>query len=721
MRPRKKTAYTQELVDNQLQQIHLLDTSSPSENLEQLGPIIKQIHASRQQETYLKTLQALIQAKEQEIEKICSDNYQDFVSSVSTLLSVRSYTLNLREKILSLDSSVSNVGHGLAAKKASLLKSKRTAANMDEAIDVLQACLKVLDLVYRVGELVKEGKYWSALRSLEDIQTLPPSSLSQTPFFIHLLSSLPSLRNQVKEAVTASTNSWLLEIRNVSGDVGRLALEAMETRTKRWKARQEKEPLLRLSQIGSSVEMVTNEKIEYDVLDNDKVQVDFKPLYQCILIYNALDSLEELQRSYHADRKAQSTLILPTPLSLPSLSVIIPEIIGFFIIESHVLRTTKGFRSEREVEELWIDIVSRVGEGLNQVLINQTDPEVFLDVKESLAAFSATLEIISKDDYLPMMVETTEERDMVLNTVWIGEQRDTELRATLAIQTFVQKYYQFVDGVSQYQRDTDELLGKAVDRLLTSNVSEAIGDRLPKISGLSQLAQVVSNLEYFELCCSELEHHVTSMRSSHRGRTIHLSAGAEFAKTLTRAISRINTIISSKLDDFFELADYEWTPSNQEGTPSMYLYELVNWLTTVVDGLNIKDVYKDEAYKGAVAHVADSLVEFITGRHVTAINENALSNLLVDVGFIEEELGRGGRGHLSPVFNELKADAVQRYLVPTVRQTSYSSVKPKRLAILLEKMARAGLQSRDPIQRERGLKKQKEAEAVGRLFPGESK
>lgn len=177
MRPRKKTAYTQELIDNQLQQIHLLDTSSPTENLEQLGPIIKQIHASRQQETYLKTLQALIQAKEQDIEKICSDNYQDFISSVSTLLTVRSYTLNLREKILSLDSSVSNVGQGLAAKKAALLKSKRTAANLDEAIDVLQSCLKVLDLVHRVGELVKEGKYWSALRVSSNVSIVVHISL----------------------------------------------------------------------------------------------------------------------------------------------------------------------------------------------------------------------------------------------------------------------------------------------------------------------------------------------------------------------------------------------------------------------------------------------------------------------------------------------------------------------------------------------------------------
>lgn len=97
-------------------------------------------------------------------------------------------------------------------------------------------------------------------------------------------------------------------------------------------------------------------------------------------------------------------------------------------------------------------------------------------------------------------------------------------------------------------------------------------------------------------------------RSSHRGRNIHLTAGTQFAKTLTRAISRINSIISSKLDDFFELADYEWTPSTREDTPSMYLYELVNWLTTVVDGLNVKSAYKDEVYKGAVTHVAESLL-----------------------------------------------------------------------------------------------------------------
>jgi hypothetical protein len=150
--------------------------------LEALGPIIKTIHESKQQEAFLRTVSGLIEAKENEIEKICGDNYQvgslprlkcrsklltilkDFVSSVSTLLTVRSYTHNLKERITSLDDSVSSVGHSLAGKKKELLQSQKTAANLDEAIDTLQGCLRVLDLVNRVGDMIKEGRYWSALR-----------------------------------------------------------------------------------------------------------------------------------------------------------------------------------------------------------------------------------------------------------------------------------------------------------------------------------------------------------------------------------------------------------------------------------------------------------------------------------------------------------------------------------------------------------------------------
>ncbi len=91
---------------------------------------------------------------------------------------------------------------------------------------------------------------------------MPPASLSQTPLFQHLLSSLPSLRIQIKGAVNASTKQWLLMIRNNGTQVGKLAIDAMELRTRRWRARREKEPMFKLSRVGSAVECVSNEKVE---------------------------------------------------------------------------------------------------------------------------------------------------------------------------------------------------------------------------------------------------------------------------------------------------------------------------------------------------------------------------------------------------------------------------------------------------------------------------
>ncbi|KAK0490802.1 rsec15 [Armillaria novae-zelandiae] len=741
MPPRRRAhVFTQESIDQQLQQIHLLDQSSSSENLEQLGPLIKQIHTNRQQEAFLRTVQGLIESKDQEIEKICGDNYQDFISSVSTMFTVKSYTDKMKENIATLDTSVAQLGHGLVEKKRALLQSKKTAANLDEAIDTLQACLRVLDVVHRVGEMVREGKYWSALRCLDDIPNIAPTLLLQTPFYQHLLSSLPSLRGQIKDAVTASMKQWLLEIRNNSGDVGRLALDNMETRSRRWRSRREKDPFLRMSRVGSAVELITSEKSEYDVLNNDELKIDFKPLFECIHIYTTLDSLNELQRSYQADRKAQSDLILPDPLPISSLPSLVQEISGFFIVESHVLETTGTFRSQRDVEELWEGLVGRLRSGIERALQIENDPDTFLRVKECLIEFLMTLDspsystaslhsfiivlfekyaklleaqfsrrfdsIIQHDDHLSMYIETTSELATVLEIVWLSEseQADIEQRALPVdlpwsqtfylccqdIRGFIQKFYAFVEGVSQHHRNIDELLSKSLDSLLTNNISIAIGQRLAGTTTLTQIAQIVTNLEHFQVACVELERSLTNLR------------------TLSRALARISGLINSKLDDFFELSEYDWTPNRREDSPSMYLYELVNWLTTVVDSLVIKEAYKDEAYRGAVGYIAECLMDFLTGRNIPMMNENAISNLLIDVDFIEEELRRIGRQHLTSAFVELRSttsiplnNSVPEYLVLANRQSSFPSVKQKR--------------------RELAERRRKEAEAVGRLYPGEAR
>ncbi|KAI0031663.1 exocyst complex component sec15 subunit [Vararia minispora EC-137] len=779
MPPRRRPQFTQETVEQQLQQIHLLDPSSSSENLEQLGPIIKQIHQTRQQDAYLRTLQSVIDAKDAEIERICGDNYQDFLASVSTLFTVKSYTNNLRDKINTLDASVSQIGRGLVEKKRALLQAKKTASNLDEAIDNMQAGLRVLDVVNRVGEMVKEGKYWSALRSLDEIQYMPSSSLAQTPLYQYILTSLPSLRGQIKDAVTASNKQWLLEIRNLTGRVGRMALDAMDLRSKKWRSRRERDPLLRLAQVGSAVEIVTFEKTGHNVLETEDIHVDFKPLYQSIHIYTALDSLDELRRSYQGDRKAQSDLILPIPLPLGSLSAVVEEFTGFFIIEAYILDTTGSFRSMREIEELWEAIVERLTGAVEAALEKETDPDSYLRSKEQIMAFVITLEsysystqalhafalrlfekyatllerqfskrfkdIIANDDLQPMVVETISERDAVLRVVWLQKGEQEELAQVQpptsfpwsqgfylacedvnSIRSFVQRFYQFIEGVSQHHRNVDELLSKSLETIL-KEVSFSFLHRLSRTSQPSQVAQMISNIEHFISATSELERSLTALRATQRGGTIRIDAGATFGDALAQARARAVTVITNKLDQF-GLSDYDWKPAQPEGMPSSYLTELVAWLTTVVDSLQIREEYKDEVYTGAVAYIADCLMGSLTDRSIPIINENALQNVLTDIGFLEDTFIAMGHEHVNKSFTELRAtialalsETVSQFLIPAARQASYREVKPKRLQAVLEKLAKYGASLRDPVARERADRRRREAEQVGRLFPGESR
>ncbi len=128
-------------------------------------------------------------------------------------------------------------------------------------------------------------------------------------------------------------------------------------------------------------------------------------------------------------------MILPTPLPLASLSNLIQEISGFFIVEAHVLETTGSFRSSRDVEELWDGLVGRLSDAIENALRTETDPEQFSRIKESLSSFITIVEASSSIYALSTL----------LNPL-----RKTYSYSTTSLQSFIivlfEKYAQLLEG-----------------------------------------------------------------------------------------------------------------------------------------------------------------------------------------------------------------------------------------------------------------------------------
>lgn len=138
----------------------------------------------------------------------------------------------------------------------------------------------MLDLSKKIGEQIDNGKYYSALRSLDDLQhTHLKPLLPFAEFAGYLGAALPGERARIRDEVTKQLKTWLFDAREACGNVGRLALEAMETRNRRWKARRERAlkgkegrgpseaevegaAVARLANVNTPVEMAISERHE---------------------------------------------------------------------------------------------------------------------------------------------------------------------------------------------------------------------------------------------------------------------------------------------------------------------------------------------------------------------------------------------------------------------------------------------------------------------------
>ena len=316
----KRPKYSKEEVQSLCENVYLLaDSGREGPGIggsDPLGPVLRAISSSRQREAFTNTLSTYIAQKDAEIERVCRDNYTEFLGSTEKLLRVRKGTVNLRNTLTSLNNEIQGKGSVLADAKRDLLESNRVATNIDESVQTLQACLRVLDLANKINRLIAvDRNYYAALRSLDDLLAVHIKPLLQYPFAQHMLTSLPLTKLQVRAEVTTEFKSWLFDAREAGKELGRKAIEQYEKRARRWRERgigsstssttsAASTAVLSGTPLNGPVEVGVSEKYEYNatLLDEQAAKINFKPLYQCIHIYDTLDALEDLQKSYQADR-----------------------------------------------------------------------------------------------------------------------------------------------------------------------------------------------------------------------------------------------------------------------------------------------------------------------------------------------------------------------------------------------------------------------------------
>ncbi|RUS18641.1 exocyst complex subunit Sec15-like-domain-containing protein [Endogone sp. FLAS-F59071] len=700
-----------------------------SENLEQLGPIIRQVTETGKQDAFLDHLDTFIRKKETDIERMCNNNYQEFVQSVDQLLKVRQGTIKLKDKIVGLNTEIHKTGSRLAAKKKELIETRRTQQNIDQAIETLQTSLLVLELANKVNTHMENQKYYSALKTLDELQSQHLRHVMQFEFSTYLSNSIPVMQSMIKDAVTNEMKEWLVKVRETSRVIGAMAMTHMQDRQDRWRAKTAEDPKLKSVQhhnVNSAIEQVVNEADETNILDD--VNIDFQPLFRCLHIYDSLGRRQEFKSSYEEDRRAQANLALSSPLNLRDGNILgfetlLQDIVGFFIIEHVVMHSTVDFRSQNEVDALWEMVTDKVIQVMYDGLKGCKDTELFLKIKFNLLIFIQTLEgfgypvknlqetllvlfqryselligqysevfvkIVQEDECMPMTVDN--EDDIFPRTLPFSKVFPTCCRD---VSIFVHQFYQFAEGFSQTHGEMDDILKKAVDNLLIQKVNAILLKKLESLN-LSQIVQIIINIEYFENACDGFEHLLMDSRSFHRAGKIILKATNVFRETRKKGEKRIFELVNMKIDEFLELADYDWMSEERNKNPSPYLQDLVTFLDSVINAtlLNLPQSIKSFIYFDALDHLATAIKGILINPGIKKMNDNAVYNFDLDIQFLEDFVQGLGDPNVADAFLELRqmillieADSSEDFLNPQVRNRKFARLKSQDVIVVMEKL-----------------------------------
>ncbi|KAI9147903.1 Exocyst complex component sec15 [Paramyrothecium foliicola] len=730
-------------------------SSSDSDFLDHLIPVLKDATTSRRTATLLQCLSQYAEDREADIERIGLTKHEEFLDSINKLQHVRESTVALTTDILKLNQSIQTSTEKLAEQKAALVNTTAVRQNIADTTDALGESLKILHAVNHAHDLVRHKKYYSALKSLDDLQNEHLVPILQNRYSTqHRLAdaiqkSTPATQKAISEAVMSDLNTWLYHIRETSQLLGEVAFYHTEMRRSRQRTRVEDDPFLDIFKLNSAIELVCDENEEFDVLDNEELQVNFTTLFEALHIHDALGHIDRFRTEYAATRRQQKDLLIPSSVGLmpedeSSLSSLLEGIAGFAILEKATMRRVPQLRYTVDVEELWESMCSAAIKLTSNALNSVGNAEILLKVKGFIALFVQTMEgwgysvstldtfllaifdkyaellklrfsedfqeIVSKDDYMPMTINSADEYEKVINVSWFTQESSIEEMTfpcvlpfsqmyplcCIDIRNFLNQFYFFSDDHFQHPDVIDDTLRKSLDELLTEKVCRSLVDRLNS-QYLGQIVQILINLEHFEIACQELEQLLIRARSStSAGGPLKLNATDEFRSNKKTAEKRIFELVNSKIDDLVDTAEYDWLATTVEPEPSSYMQTMTRYLSNIMNTtlMALPREIKELIYFDALSHAADKILALPLSAEVKHINSNGAAALAQDVVYLTEfvddlengQMLRQNLDELQQTVNLMQSDNHDEFFDISTRNKKYGRVDALNGPILIEKL-----------------------------------
>ncbi|XP_052351665.1 exocyst complex component 6B-like [Oncorhynchus keta] len=411
-----------------------------------IGPTLRSVYDGQEHGVFMGKLDGRIRNHDRDIEKMCNHHFQGFVDSITELLKVRGEAQKLKSQVTETNQRLQEDGKGLLTCMDELRLCRLQQRNIATSIDKFTHCLPVLEMYNKLQEQMTQKRYYPALRTLEQLEQTCLPRAGQYRFCSIMSDNIPRLRTLIRDTAMSQLKDFLESIRKHSDKIGETAMKQAQVQRSLDSAvslqqraavgrRLRKEAGLGavsdidgqgsspMSEQDSGVLDVEDEEDEDEVPGAQEL-VDFSPVYRCLHIYTVLGSREQFENYYRNQRRKQARLVLQPHSNmhetLEGYRRYFNQIVGFFVVEDHILHTTQGLVNRAYVEELWELALSKTIAALRTHSSYCTDPDLVLDLKNLIVLLADTLQGFGfpVSQLFDMMFEMREQYGEILLKKW---------------------------------------------------------------------------------------------------------------------------------------------------------------------------------------------------------------------------------------------------------------------------------------------------------------
>ncbi|XP_075574143.1 exocyst complex component 6 isoform X3 [Pelecanus crispus] len=544
----------------------------------------------------MEKLDACIRNHDREIEKMCNFHHQGFVDAITELLKVRADAEKLKVQVTDTNRRLQDAGKEVIAQTEEIIRCRVQQRNITTVVEKLQLCLPVLEMYSKLKEQMNVKRYYSALKTMEQLENLYLPRVSQYRFCQIMIENLPKLREEIKEISMSDLKDFLESIRKHSDRIGETAM----------KQAQQQKTFSTALQKQNSVNYGRNMHLGRSRILESKNEITLKRTFEEDDEHEEEGDGEIFENYYRKQRRKQARLVLQPQSSM-----------GY------------GFPVNR-----LFDLLFEIRDQYNETLLKKWSG-LFRDIFEA-------------DNYSPIPVANEEEYKIVISKFPF---QDPELdkqsfpkklpmsqsvpQIYIQVKEFIYASLKFSESLHRSSTEIDDMLRKSTNLLLTRTLSSCLQNLIKKPHiGLTELVQIIINTTHLEQACKYLEDFISNITniSQVTVHTARLYGLSTFKDARHAAEGEIYTKLNQKIDEFIQIADYDWTMSESDGRASGYLMDLINFLRSTFQVFtHLPGKVAQTACMSACQHLSTSLMQMLLDSELKQISMGAIQQFNLDV------------------------------------------------------------------------------------------